>query len=90
MEVLRKSLSKSAVVRTAAEASEPINLAERRAQRDARSAASEEEISARSKPSGKRLSEPAQRAGPSAQLSFVSKCICGTFTELWLQNAACD
>jgi DNA end-binding protein Ku len=37
MEVLRKSLSKTAVVRTA-EASEPINLAERRAQRDARSA----------------------------------------------------
>jgi len=38
MEVLRKSLSKSAVVRTA-EASEPIDLAERRAQRAARSAA---------------------------------------------------
>ena len=37
MAVLRKSLSKSAVVRTA-EVSEPINLAERRAQRDARSA----------------------------------------------------
>lgn len=38
MEVLRKSLSKSAVVRTA-EASAPIDLAERRAQRAARSAA---------------------------------------------------
>lgn len=35
MAVLRKSLSKSAVVQTA-EASEPINLAERRAQREAR------------------------------------------------------
>jgi len=38
MEVLRKSLSKSTVVRTA-EASAPISLAERRAQRDARAAA---------------------------------------------------
>jgi DNA end-binding protein Ku len=37
MEVLRKSLSKSTVVRTA-EASAPISLAERRAQRDARAA----------------------------------------------------
>ncbi|WP_116810723.1 Ku protein [Steroidobacter cummioxidans] len=37
MEVLRKSLSKSTVVRTA-ETSEPIDLAQRRAQRDARSA----------------------------------------------------
>ena len=37
MEVLRKSLSRSAVVRTA-EANEPINLAERREQRAARSA----------------------------------------------------
>jgi DNA end-binding protein Ku len=38
MEVLRKSLSKSAVVQPVG-TSEPINLAERRAQRDARSAA---------------------------------------------------
>jgi DNA end-binding protein Ku len=45
MEVLRKSLSKSAVVRTA-EASEPINLAERRAQRDARSAAPKKKAAA--------------------------------------------
>ncbi len=38
MEVLRKSLSKTAVVRTA-EASAPISLAERRAERDARASA---------------------------------------------------
>lgn len=48
MEVLRKSLSKSAVVRTA-EASEPINLAERRAQRDARSAATKKKAPAKAK-----------------------------------------
>lgn len=40
MEVLRRSLSKNAVVRTAAERSKPISLAERRAERDAGSAAS--------------------------------------------------
>jgi DNA end-binding protein Ku len=48
MEVLRKSLSKSAVVRTA-EASEPINLAERRAQRDARSAPAKKKAPAKAK-----------------------------------------
>lgn len=39
MAVLRKSLSKSTVVRTAEEASAPISLAERRAERDARASA---------------------------------------------------
>lgn len=48
MEVLRKSLSKSAVVRTA-EASEPINLAERRAQREARSAPAKKKAPAKAK-----------------------------------------
>lgn len=48
MEVLRKSLSKSAVVRTA-EASEPINLAERRAQREARSATAKKKAPAKAK-----------------------------------------
>lgn len=48
MEVLRKSLSKSTVVRTA-EASEPINLAERRAQRDAKSAAAKKKAPAKAK-----------------------------------------
>jgi DNA end-binding protein Ku len=48
MEILRKSLSKSAVVRTA-EASEPINLAERRAQRDARSAPAKKKAPAKAK-----------------------------------------
>ncbi|WP_129645291.1 non-homologous end joining protein Ku [Peristeroidobacter agariperforans] len=48
MEVLRKSLSNSAVVRTA-EASEPINLAERRAQREARSAPAKKKAPAKAK-----------------------------------------
>jgi DNA end-binding protein Ku len=48
MEVLRKSLSKSAVVRTA-EASEPINLAERRAQREARSTPAKRKAPAKAK-----------------------------------------
>ena len=48
MEVLRKSLSKSAVVRTA-EASEPIDLAERRAQREARSTAAKKQAPAKAK-----------------------------------------
>lgn len=48
MEVLRKSLSKSAVVRTA-EASEPIDLAERRAQRQARSAPAKKKSSTKAK-----------------------------------------
>lgn len=48
MEVLRKSLSKSAVVRTA-EASEPINLAERRAQREARSTPAKKKAPAKAK-----------------------------------------
>jgi DNA end-binding protein Ku len=46
MEVLRKSLSKSAVVRIA-EASEPIDLAERRAQREARSATAKKKAPAK-------------------------------------------
>jgi DNA end-binding protein Ku len=57
MEVLRKSLSKSAVVRTA-EASEPINLAERRAQRDARSAAAKK----KSAPAKAKRKTPRKRA----------------------------
>ena len=48
MEVLRKSLSKSAIVRTA-EASEPINLAERRAQREARSTTAKKKAPAKAK-----------------------------------------
>jgi DNA end-binding protein Ku len=48
MEVLRKSLSKTAVVRTA-ESSEPIDLAERRAQRDARSAPAKKKAPAKAK-----------------------------------------
>jgi DNA end-binding protein Ku len=48
MEVLRKSLSKTAVVRTA-EASEPIDLAERRALRDARSAPAKKKAPAKAK-----------------------------------------
>jgi DNA end-binding protein Ku len=48
MEVLRKSLSKSTVVRTA-EASAPIDLAERRAQRDAKSAATKKKAPAKAK-----------------------------------------
>lgn len=57
MAVLRKSLSKSAVVRTA-EASEPINLAERRAQRDARSAATKK----KSAPAKAKRKAPRKRA----------------------------
>lgn len=57
MEVLRKSLSKSTVVRTA-EASEPINLAERRAQRDARSAATKK----KSAPAKAKRKAPRKRA----------------------------
>jgi DNA end-binding protein Ku len=48
MEVLRKSLSKGAVVRTA-QASEPINLAERRAEREARSAPAKKKAPAKAK-----------------------------------------
>ncbi|HEY5761061.1 MAG TPA: Ku protein [Steroidobacter sp.] len=57
MEVLRKSLSKSAVVRTA-EVSEPINLAERRAQRDARSGAAKK----KSAPAKAKRKAPRKRA----------------------------
>jgi DNA end-binding protein Ku len=52
MEVLRKSLSKSAVVQPMG-ASEPINLAERRAQRDASSAATKKKASSTKAPSTK-------------------------------------
>ncbi|MDY6946693.1 MAG: Ku protein [Pseudomonadota bacterium] len=48
MEVLRKSLSKSAVVRTVG-ASEPINLAQRRAEREARSAATRKKPTTKAK-----------------------------------------
>jgi DNA end-binding protein Ku len=57
MEVLRKSLSRSAVVRTA-EASEPIDLAERRAQRDARSSATKK----KSAPAKAKRKTPRKRA----------------------------
>lgn len=56
MAVLRKSLSKSTVVRTAEQASAPISLAERRAQREARAA----EPSATS-PAKKKKAAPAKR-----------------------------
>lgn len=55
MEVLRKSLSKSTVVRTA-EASAPISLAERRAERDARASAE------RAAPAKKKAPAPAKSA----------------------------
>jgi DNA end-binding protein Ku len=58
MEVLRKSLSKSTVVRTADETSEPINLAERRAQRDARSGAAKK----KSAPAKAKRKAPRKRA----------------------------
>ncbi|HEY0685399.1 MAG TPA: Ku protein [Steroidobacter sp.] len=48
MEVLRKSLSKNAVVTTAG-GGEPINLAERRAQRDARAGAAKKKSAAKAK-----------------------------------------
>lgn len=56
MAVLRKSLSKSTVVRTA-EASAPISLAERRAEREARAAASSEVPA----PAAKKKKTPAKR-----------------------------
>ena len=62
MDVLRKSLSKNAVVTTAG-AGEPINLAERRAQRDARSAPAKASSKSTSK-STKKKSTAAKRKAP--------------------------
>jgi DNA end-binding protein Ku len=64
MEVLRKSLSKSTVVRTA-EASAPISLAERRAERDARASAASEAPAAvvkKKKTAGKRKTKAKAKA----------------------------
>lgn len=60
MEVLRKSLSKSAVVRTA-DGGPPISLAERRAQRDAKSGAPRKKASGAAKAKTKRK-QPRKRA----------------------------
>jgi DNA end-binding protein Ku len=61
MEVLRNSLSKSTVVRTA-EASAPISLAERRAQRDARTSSSAGAPPAKKKATAKRKSKAKAKA----------------------------
>ena len=61
MEVLRKSLSKSAVVQTA-EASAPISLAERRAQREAKASATQAAPARKKKSTAKRKSRTKPRA----------------------------
>jgi DNA end-binding protein Ku len=61
MEVLRKSLSKSTIVRTA-ESSEPIDLAQRRAQRDARSATPKKKSTSAKKAKRKTARKRARRA----------------------------
>jgi DNA end-binding protein Ku len=61
MAVLRKSLSKSTVVRTAEESSAPISLAERRAEREARASA------------GESAPAPAKKKAPAAKRKTKAK-----------------